>query len=157
AYINRGDLLRDQNDWAGARNAYEQAIRLRPKEASGYLGLGYVLVHLKDFAEAEAAAQQALAVQGNSNVDRAAVQILLGLIRSEQKDFAGAIVAYEKARAFIPRSAAVYYVLGSNRLKLRNLSGALADLRKAVNLDPQYPNAHAALGMALYELRDLQA
>ncbi len=48
AYINRGDACANRGDYQGAIENYNQAIRLNPKEASGYFSRGAIRCYIGD-------------------------------------------------------------------------------------------------------------
>jgi len=59
-YLRMGQLALQEENWQAAYDAYEQAVRLRPKDARGYSGMAYALAKMGRTEEAIAANQQVL-------------------------------------------------------------------------------------------------
>lgn len=65
AYLNWGNLLKDQGDVLGAETQYRRVVELAPDFAPGYYNLGLVGNAKKDYPGAIAAYEQAIHLQPN--------------------------------------------------------------------------------------------
>jgi tetratricopeptide (TPR) repeat protein len=94
----------------------------------------------------------ALALRSQS----ARVHDSLGVALRKKGDLAGAIAAYQKAKARDPGYAPAHYNLGIALQARGNLAGAIAAFRQAANLNPTWPEAYNNLGGALHAQGDLK-
>ncbi len=108
------------------------------------------------------AAQLALLQQGQLDQARAETQqkletdpanveglVLLGIIESQQQDYANAIASFQSAIKIAPASSVAHNNLGACYLAQNNLDQAEQQFRTVLRSDPQNQNANASLGLVL--------
>jgi tetratricopeptide (TPR) repeat protein len=180
---NLGYHLDDVAEYAGAKIAYENALRIAqtvygpgdPRVAAIANNLGGVLQDLGDYPAAQAAFDRALRInEAAFGPDHPQVAVIVnnqGSLLQELGDPAGAKAAFERVlrideAAFGPDHPAVaarLNNLGSALQDLGDHAGGQAAFERALaifekQLGPQHPNVAAAannLGMALQALGDL--
>ncbi|WP_242038048.1 tetratricopeptide repeat protein [Tolypothrix sp. FACHB-123] len=64
-YINQGFSLLEKDDYRGAIQAFNQAIRIVPNNPYGYLGRGFAYFNLKQYQEAKADFDQTINLNSN--------------------------------------------------------------------------------------------
>jgi len=161
---NLGFYLRQVADLAGARAAYERALRIdeaiygpeHPQVATVVNNLGRVLRDLGDLAGARAACERALQIWevslGPEHPNVAIAVNNLGSVLQDLGDLAGARAAFERARRIWeaplspehPNVATAVNNLGSVLQDLGDLAGARAAYERALRIDeaaygPEHP------------------
>jgi tetratricopeptide (TPR) repeat protein len=115
--------------------AYQQAVRIDPKDASAYTNLGILYAtQQKDFPGAEAAFRTAIAAAPTL----ASAHYNLGnLLEDQHRDYPGAEAAYRSAIAAVPTHASAHFNLG-NLLEhhSNDPSGAEAEFRAVLAIRP---------------------
>jgi tetratricopeptide (TPR) repeat protein len=156
------DQVRAQDLLLGAMAAPEWAGRAQPvlNALSGYgslslteahTGVGLALIGLGDWALAEHALLQAVAV---NSVNSTALGYL-GFVRDQQgRD---GLSDLEAALAMAPSDPALYYLLGLHWQQAENESAAYDALVQAQALDPENPALAAEIGASLQRQGDLDA
>ena len=162
---NLGSHLNDMAEYAGAKAAYERALRIgestfgsdHPNVAIWVNNLGGVLYTQGDYAGAQAAYERALRILekalGQDHPQVAAAVNNLGEVLRVQGDYAGAKAAFERAlrideAAFgldHPKIAIQVSNLGNVLQDLGDYAGARAAYERALHIDeatfgPDHPN-----------------
>ncbi|MEP0156155.1 tetratricopeptide repeat protein [Pseudophaeobacter sp.] len=148
--ISLGDLLRQQEDYAGAIAAYDSALSNMPEEAGSRWFLHYArgisYERLKDWPKAEADFRASLALQPDSP------QVLnyLGYSMIEKEDspekLDEALGMIERAVAAQPNSGYIVDSLGWVFYRLGRYTEAVAHMERAVELMPVDPVVSDHLG-----------
>lgn len=173
-------LLKDQAE--AAKGVFLEALKLDPKNAAAYFGLGEVYAELDQTDEAIAAYEKSL--ESNKDLteiyvplgilyyqagqiakaddlltkalafsaDSAETQFFVGLVRSSQNRSAEALSAFQKAGSLDSKLAEAFYYAGEMLVRLKRTADAVPEYRKAVDLKPAYFDAWFALGEAYLEL-----
>lgn len=98
-YVNRGIIRARMNDWPGALNDYDRAIRLNPAEPEAYLNKGALVLKQQDWRQArelfDAALERRTRRPEFAYFGRAITNELAG-------DFAAALADYQKASELAP-------------------------------------------------------
>lgn len=127
-------------------NFYDFSISFGENVVSGSAGKIDTLLHAQQWADAKAAAAQALAQNPSDQL----VQAQLGVADAFTHDITGSVAAFDKAGT-IPAQyeniAMQAYALQAESLAKTDAKAALADAQKAVSLGGDY-SAYYALGMA---------
>ena len=99
AHNQRGLIARDQKQYDGAIAAFEKAHELDPREPVFAHNLADCYRQQKQYGKASEWVDKTLAIQS----DYASAHNLRGLIAQDQKQYDGAIAAFEKAHELDPR------------------------------------------------------
>ena len=145
AHYNRGVVLRQQGDVAGAMASYRQALKLAPGLPEAHLNLGSCLRESGDPDGALAAFRRAIALRPTY----AEAHLNLGVALQDLGRLDEAIVAYRHARTFKADLAEAQYGLGVALFQQGKLDEALPELRRAVALRPNYVDAWNNFGVVL--------
>lgn len=178
AYLNLGVLEKGAGDAAAAREAYGEALRLRPAYGAAWLNLGKLEEAGGDAAAAEAAYRKAIALdekyaagwlalgqlqsaagrfdEARASLERAlaarpgydAAQLSLGVAAVRAGKPGEAIAAYQAVLARSPRNVAAWYDLGLALGMVSRRDEARDALGRALAIDP----GHAPSQRALAEL-----
>ncbi len=119
---------------------YKEAVKVDPKNANAWIGLGNTLMDAGKFKDAIEAYGKALEIQpGNVNVR---VDMGTCFRRAGKPDIA--VAAYRKALEIEPNHVNANLNLGVVLLyDLNDVPGAIAAWEKFLSLDPAHPNANA--------------
>jgi serine/threonine protein kinase/cytochrome c-type biogenesis protein CcmH/NrfG len=150
-YLFRGGNKKDLEKAAGY---FEQAVKLDPNYARGWVGLGetretqagsaYIPVE-EGYRSARAAVERALVL----DPDLADAHGILGEIQMLRDwDWAGAKASFERALALQPGNPGVMKAAGSLARILGSLDEAIDYYRRAIEIDPLF--GHRNLGLNLY-------
>ncbi len=131
AWNNLGLSLTAQKKYTDARNALQNATRLKPEDPEGWYNLGYTLGMLGNNSEELNAYERALELRPNLTV----AWRNIGVVRFEQGNYSGAVWALEKATSYDPETAIGWYYLGTVYEKTGNLTGAKNVLEMAIEKD----------------------
>jgi tetratricopeptide (TPR) repeat protein len=119
-YFSDGKAAFDMKKYDEAIKCFDKAIELDPKNVEAYKSRGST----KDFNEVIKLDPK----DENAYCNR-------GFVKDDLKDYAGAIVDYDKVIELIPKSSAyVYYRRGISKYHLGDKRDALEDLKKAEDL-----------------------
>ena len=77
---------------------------------------------------------------------RAAAYYSLGVEKSDAKDYAGAIISFDKAIELNPAYVHAYYERGRAQAYLGNYDSAIASCMQVIKIDPDAPDAYFLLG-----------
>ncbi len=131
-FVNLGAAYRKAGRLKEAREAYEEAVKLKPDLAEAYFNLGKVLFALEDADAAIAASRKCLALKPTM----AEAYINLGNAYKLKNDGENALAAYEEARRLDPDMAEAYGNIAAVIYDRGNHLKALELMDKAVALDP---------------------
>lgn len=127
---------------------YEKAIRLNPRDGTGYDALGDVLMQLGRFDEARAVLAKGITVApGLYTLPTSLAQIL-----RKQGHPAEAVRVLQAAAGRLPNSAEIRNDLGIALEETGDHAGAAGAYEDAIHLDPAFAEAHLNLGLCLQEL-----
>ncbi len=113
--------------------------------------------HSDDFAEAAMLAQQGRAAEAKTATLEALQHHpssvegynLLGIIETNQQDYAGALEAFKKALQIAPNSVKTYNNLGNAYVAIKDLDSAEKAFRMGLHLDPANQDGNYDLGVLL--------
>jgi len=135
-----------KGDLKSAQAAFNEALKLEPRQTGAMLGLAEVYLQRKQPREAEAQLKQALAAQP----DNAEIYAAYGRYHFSQGQHSQAEAAYKKAIALDPGVFLAHIDLGELYLNvMRKPKEAVEAYRKSVALQSFYAPARFGLGMAL--------
>jgi len=137
AYLNRGAVLQELEQWEEALASYEQALALHPAFAAVYFNRGNALQSLQRLDEALASYNQAIAIQPDYHdawLNRGNL-----LVRLKQWD--AALASYNRAIVVRADSAVAHANRGNVLKELNRLDEARASYDRAVAIQPDYPEA----------------
>ena len=147
AEFRLGRDLQQQNQFAGAIECYERALRIDPNYAAAHSNLGVVKQHAGLLAEAIAHYRQALEIDPNL----AETASNLGSALADAGQTKEAIVEYERALALNPNCAEALVNLGVLREEQGNVAEAVRCYEQAIQVNPNCAGAYLNLGIALEE------
>jgi serine/threonine-protein kinase len=128
-----GKGLDSAGDFAGAVEAYRDALRIRPRCAEAWSGLSLALERAGDAAGAEEAGREALRIRPDS----VSVRDALSMARGIAGDREGEIREAREAVRDHPESAEAHHRLAHGLGgDAGGLDGALLEMEEAVRLDP---------------------
>ena len=130
---------------AEARAAFEEALRLNPKDARALNDLGFLLEQAGELAGAAELYRRAVDVRPEFTLARTN----LGELLAKQGDLAGAVREYEQAAKDAPQSSECQYNLARHLAAAGRTEEALATYRKTVTLNPKDVRAWNNLGLLL--------
>lgn len=136
----------NENRFQEGNHAFEQCLRLDPKNVKAQANLGLALEGLGRTGDALAAYRKAIAMQDQGAPKNAEPFINLGNLLLQQNQIDDAIENLVKAREISPQDSRVYESLGKAYLRLNKFAEAKAELQQAVALAPNSPAAHYMLG-----------
>jgi Flp pilus assembly protein TadD len=145
AHGNLAAVLTGHGDYAEALEQCQEALRLKPDDASAHDNWGSIL--LKTGKPQEAIAQYERAVQ--LKPDSAEAQYNYGNALFEIGRVPEAIGHYEQAVAINPNVAAAQYNLGNALLHVGRFQEAIGHYEQAVEVSPDNAEAYNKLGTAL--------
>jgi tetratricopeptide (TPR) repeat protein len=180
----KGNDLLVKDDAATAKAVFIEAIKLNPRNAAAYFGLGEVYSALDQYPEAIANYERSLENDKDlteiyiplgilyyqsgdiakadalltkalaSSAGSAETQFFLGLVRAAQNRDEDALEAFAKAKTLDPTLAEAFFYSGETLVRLKRTKDAVADYKKAVDLKPEYFDAWLGLGEAYFETGD---
>jgi tetratricopeptide (TPR) repeat protein len=137
-------------DWQGARQAFEDAIKDEPDAIPAVYGMGTVLRHLgqpaeaaKQFAKAKEMLEMVQALARAQGADNNGVRLW------NSDDLAGAAAAFRASIAAHPAYAEAHNNLGGVLWQQNNQKEAAEEFAYAVRADPKFAKARNNLGNAL--------
>ena len=151
-FINLGKKYFLEKNYEKAKEAYEKAIELDPKDARAYNNLANVYYEEKDYEKAKEAYEKAIELDPNF----AGAYNNLGILYYKEKDYEKAKEAYEKAIELDPNFAIAYFNLANVYDEEKDYEKAKEAYEKAIELDPKYAKAYNNLGILYYEEKDYE-
>ena len=151
-HFNRGVELQQKGDLEGARQAYEEALRLAPRRVDALANLGLVYLNLGRNEKAIEALSKALALQP----ELTSVRLFLGLAQFRAGQFEAAHQELVKVLEAQPAHPQALHLLGLCRLKLDRIEeGALA-LEAALQANPNNVDAAYTLATAYIGIGEIE-
>ena len=80
----------------------------------------------------------------------------LGLSKSEEGDYEGALISFNQAVEIDPENLSLYLERSDAKYFLDDFQGALNDITKAIELDPKNANIYHSLGLVKQGMSDLK-
>jgi tetratricopeptide (TPR) repeat protein len=136
-YIWRGIAEGSQKAYDKADADFHQAIKLDPKNSSGYLELAQLRLFQQKTPEAQTLLEQALELNPNSS---RALRLLAAALMSEKQP-AKAISRVQDQIAKSPQNADMYNLLAELQMNTGDAKDALATAEKAMQLNPNDSSA----------------
>lgn len=153
AYLTEAQQLFEQGKLAQSIDAYQQAVKVNPSDASAYIALARVQVWSGHFADAQISAENALLL----NQDHSMAHAVRGWALAAQKDYLNAEASLKRALELDPNNALAhaYYAEILTDMYYANLGGLdiidrmSAESNVALNLGGDTVEAHRARGYVL--------
>jgi Flp pilus assembly protein TadD len=136
-----------------AAECCREALAIDPANERARYSLGCALDAVGDVAGAEIAYGATIA--DASPQTAAMAYCMLGVIRADRGDAAGAEAAFRAGAAADPQHAKAHANLGTQLIRRGDKAGAEAAYRAAIAADPQHANAHGNLGTILGDRGDV--
>jgi tetratricopeptide (TPR) repeat protein len=152
-----GNDARDARKYAAAEAAYRNALKLKPRDARAYYGLGNVFTDQQRWEDAEKVYRQAVEITPNNPEALTALSFVLvqpGTGALNAKRFADAELFARHATQVQPNNAIAFDRLGV-ALAVRNIfnSETEAAFRRALELDPGFLVAQVHLAIFLRHVK----
>jgi len=141
---NLGSARREQGDIHAARNHYDEALRLNPKNALALQGKGLMLMQVGNGSMARQYYEQAI----EANPLLVTPYVNLGSLYIQAGQIDDAIAILEKGLQINPFFPQVHFNLSSAYKKVGRNRESLESLEKAVDLEPRFVAARINLGIA---------
>jgi serine/threonine protein kinase/lipoprotein NlpI len=151
-YLKKGSKFYQQQQYADALEAYEQALRLYSDQQTAFIahtGKCIVLYRIKRHEEALNACEQALQLKP----DDWTTHYNKGLILDDLQRYQEALDAYTFAAQLNPNAIDAYNNQGVVLRKLGQHQDALAAYERAIQAQPNDATAHYNKGQVLYHLK----
>ncbi len=178
AYINLGNFLRSEGRLPEALEAFDGAVKLRPGEPDGHIGLAMTYAAVPDLDRAEQILQEALTIDPNYALtygnladvrfrqgepqeavrlyrqalaldqENVLIRFNYGTLLFKQRKLDEAQRQYEQILVRSPDSVAVRYALAILHLVRGKQAAAAAQLRAVLEIDPKYADARELLAEA---------
>jgi tetratricopeptide (TPR) repeat protein len=147
SHFNRGVALQQKGDLEGARQAYEQALKLAPQRVDALANLGLVFLNQGKNEQAIEHFSKALSLKP----DLANVRMFLGLAHFRTNQFEAAARELSQVLAAQPDHPQALHLLGLCLLKLDRMQEGIITLEAALqaasaNTDAAYTLATAYIG-----------
>lgn len=143
ALFRIGAIHHDRGNYRLADLAYRWALRVDPKHVAAGTRLGEVLLHRRQYAQAEEQLRPILA----SGKAPWRTYNAMGILADLEGDYPQAQQYYQQALAKNPGSPLVLNNLGYSRYLNGDLAGARQALREALSSNPNYELAWRNLGL----------
>jgi superkiller protein 3 len=153
-YLLRGQAFLKLQDNPQALAAFQEAVRLDPKLAPAYDGLGIAYCRAGRVDQGREALVRARALDPKNP----GYPFSLGICEDSAgpKGYEAALAAFRKAEELDPKNAGVQFQVGSALQKLGRHQDAVAYFQKAIELDPQMSVAYNNLGVSLAALGEYE-
>jgi tetratricopeptide (TPR) repeat protein len=154
ALNNQGDALATQEDFDGALNNFDEAIRLKPDYALAYSNRSDILVRKGDFNGAVQDSTKAIELDPNF----AGAYNNRGVALIGKQDYTGAIRDFTRAIDLKYNNLHLaYFNRGIARKNLGDLDGAIQDYTEAIEIKRNYNNAYRNRGNAWWHKGDFHS
>jgi len=152
--LHRGQGFLKLQANAQALAAFREAVRLDPKLAPAYDGLGIAYCRKGQVDPGRQALAQAQALDPKNP----AYPFSLGICEDSRgpQGFPAALAAFEKAGALDPQNPGIQFQIGSELQKLHRHRDAVARFQRAIELDPKMFVAYNNLGVSLAVLGEFE-
>ena len=131
AYYSAGKIYEKQNRTDTALTLFRKTVALNKRHAEAHASLALLLANAKQFAEAKTEIDLALSL----NPEAYSNYYYLGKILKENKDYAGAVKAFEKAQRDAEYRQKALIERGLCLMRACRPDSAIIDLGRAVELD----------------------
>lgn len=138
-------LFGEARQWVTAAQAFENALKVNPRDAAATSSLAVALLHLGRLAEAEAKARDAVALDSS----RASHWANLGACLFGQQRWAEAAAAFREAVRREAENAALWANWGEAEQRLGALAEAQAAFERSLAIDPQQVPARIGLASVI--------
>ena len=145
AWYNLGRTKYNENRFAEAVSAFQQCLKLDPKNVKAEDNLGLSFAGMGHNEEAAAAYQKAIAWQEQSLAKNPRPYMDLGSLLIDENHQKDAVTLLLQAIEIDSRDSKTHELLGKAYTRLEEFPKAQAELEKAVELSPQTPNLHCML------------
>src|SRR5207248_1884489 len=135
----------NENRFAEAVSAFQQCLKLDPRNVKANDNLGLSFAGLGRNEEAAAAYQQSIAWQEQSVAKNSRPYIDLGSLLIDENRPKEAVTLLLQATEIDPHDSKTHELLGKAYSRLEEFPKAQVDLEKAIELSPQTPNLHFML------------
>ncbi len=136
-----------KRDWAAARSAYLEILKLDPTNALTLANLGAVEQQAGHLGEAQTYFSKAVSI----NPALQQTWVALGLVSYQNGDLYLALSAFGRAIHEDPMDAKSHSYLALALKQLGWLDAAEAELQRAIEINPGYANAHFNLALMYLE------
>ncbi len=148
-----GDTLLKQQHYAQALQAYEEALRIDPRNFHAWNGKGTALYSQGNYKKALEAYHRATEIDPGSAV----VWVSAGLALNRLQRYQQALVHFERALSIDPQYVAAWNGKADAQLDMNMPDEAIASYEQALNYDPHSFQAWNGLGNARSSVRDFAA
>jgi Flp pilus assembly protein TadD len=155
AWYYLGRTKYSESRFAEAINAFQQCLKLDPKNVQAEDNLGLSLAGLGRNEEAAATYKQAIAWQAQSLAKDPGPYIDLGKLLIDDKRPQDAVTFLLQAVEIGPRDTRAHELLAKAYTRVQEFPKAQAELEKAVELSPLTPNLHCVLA-SVYRKQGLE-
>ncbi len=145
-----GDQLLRQQHYSQALHAYEEALRMDPRNFHAWNGKGTALYNQGNYKKAFDAYQRATEIDAGSAI----VWVSAGLTLNRLQRYQQALVHFERALTIDPLYVAALNGKADAQLDMHMSAEAIASYEQALSHDPQSFQALNGLGNARSALRD---
>ena len=135
----------NENRFTEAISAFQQCLKLDPKNVKAEDNLGLSFTGLGRNEEAAAAYKQAIAWQAQSLMKNPGPYIDLANLLIDENRPQDAVGFLLEAIAIAPRESRAHELLGKAYTRIDDFPKAQTELEKAIELSPQAPNLHCML------------
>lgn len=147
-----GDELRKQQRYSQALQAYEEALRMDPRNFYAWNGKGTTLYNQGNYKKALGAYQRATEIDPGNPI----VWVSAGLVLNRLQRYQQALVHFERALSFDPHFVAAWNGKADAQLDMNMPEAALASYEQALTYDPNSFQSWNGLGNARSSLHDFQ-
>lgn len=142
-YMQKGNLLLNAKDFAGAAAAYEQTVALDPDNGNAYLRLGTAYSMTGDVASAEKYLTEAMKHGQEANAAKQLSNLYLRVSQSciKAKKYEDGIAAALKSNEYSENANAMY-LAGNAAMKLDRKADAISYYEKYVAINPNAKNVN---------------
>lgn len=144
-WYNLGRAKYNENRFAEAISAFQQCLKLDPKNVKAEDNLGLSFAGMGRNEEAASAYQRAIAWQEQSLAKNPRPYIDLGSLLIDENRSKDAVTLLLQASEIDSRDSKTHELLGKAYTRLEEFPKAQAELEKAIELSPQTPNLHCML------------
>lgn len=152
-FVDDGLSRAERKDWAGALEAFKQALAISPRYGDAYIAIGDTYMNMGKYEEGFEAYRQAISV-APSNPE---AHYSLGAAYNDMAQYGDSFKHFVQAIRLDSNFAEAHYGIGYAYLRLENFKDALIHLRRALQLWPDSGEVHLALGQTYLGLRDVKA
>lgn len=150
-YIGMGYARLAREEYAWARQAFEQAVVLDPSHEDGLVGLGETLLRFGKQDQALRLFDEVQALGFDEDVD---LMLTMGRALYREQMYNPARDVFARIAAARPENAEAAAALGYALQRVGDEVGAGRQIRRALRLDPDLHEARTYLGHLLYERGD---